>query len=124
MNKLLSGLMATTLAASFAVASVMPLNAAPIYVPKSEQVRTDVEQVNHTRRHWRIQQQRRAERRAYRQWRREARRDFYRDRYYDDGYYYERRHAFRHYPRRHWRGDNGVILEFRFFRAFHVLTEA
>ena len=78
MNKLLSGLMATTLAASFAIASSMPLNAAPIYVPKSEQVRTDVEQVNHTRRHWRIQQQRRAERRAYRQWRREARRDFYR----------------------------------------------
>ena len=54
MNKLLSGLMATTLAASFAIASVVPLNAAPVYVPKSEQVQTDVQQVNHTRRHWRI----------------------------------------------------------------------
>lgn len=114
MNKLLSGLMATTLAASFAIASVVPLNAAPVYVPKSEQVKTDVQQVNHTRRHWRIQQQRRAERRAYRQWRREARRDFYRDRYRDDGYYYERRHGFRHYPRRHWRGDDGITLQFRF----------
>ena len=66
MNKLLSGLMATTLVASFAIASVVPSNAAPVYVPKSEQVQTDVQQVNHTRRHWRIQQQRRAERRAYR----------------------------------------------------------
>ena len=43
MNKLLSGLMATTLGASFAIASVVPLNAAPVYVPKSEQAQTDVQ---------------------------------------------------------------------------------
>ena len=47
MNKFLSGLMATALVGTFAVASVMPANAAPVYVPKSEQMRTDVEKVNH-----------------------------------------------------------------------------
>ena len=31
--------------ASFAIASVMPSNAAPVYVPRSEQVQTDVEKV-------------------------------------------------------------------------------
>ena len=60
MNKFLSGLMATALVGSFAIASVMPANAAPVYVPKSSQAQTDVEKVNHTRRHARIQQQRRA----------------------------------------------------------------
>lgn len=35
MRKLFSGAIATTLAASFAIASVLPLNAAPVYVPKS-----------------------------------------------------------------------------------------
>ena len=38
MNKLLSGVIATTLAASFAIASVLPLNAAPLYVPKAAPV--------------------------------------------------------------------------------------
>jgi hypothetical protein len=111
MKKLFSGLAASALAASFVIADVMAVNAAPVYVPKSEQVRTDVQKVDHTRRHWRIQQ-RRAERRAYREARRNAwRRD--RD-YYDDDYYHYRRHGFRHYPRRHWRGNSGVVLEFRF----------
>jgi hypothetical protein len=51
MKKLLSALIAGVLAASFA----LPLNAAPIFVPKPEQVLTGaVEQVNHRRhRHWR-----------------------------------------------------------------------
>ncbi|MCZ4093026.1 hypothetical protein [Sinorhizobium psoraleae] len=50
MKKLLSALTATILAVSFA----LPLNAAPIFVPKSEQVQTGpVEQVRHRRhRHW------------------------------------------------------------------------
>ena len=102
MKNLQSSLVASALAVSFAIASAMPMNAAPIYVPKSDQVvRTDVEQVNHTRRHWR-QMQRRAERRAYRNWRRHAWRH---PGYYDDGYYYS-------YPRRYRR--SGVTLEFRF----------
>ncbi|MEK1933165.1 MAG: hypothetical protein AAAC47_25995 [Pararhizobium sp.] len=51
MTKLLSALAAVALAASFA----LPLNAAPIFVPKPEQVQIGaVEQVNHWRhRHWR-----------------------------------------------------------------------
>src|SRR6185436_522360 len=101
MNRFLSGLVATTLAASFAFASALPLNAAPMFVPKSHEVRTDVEKVDHTRRHWRYQQERwaerRAERRAYRHWRRNH------SRFYDDDYYYERRQAFRHHHRRPWR---------------------
>lgn len=51
MRKLLSGVIATTLAASFAIASAMPLNAAPVYVPKSapaaEGVGANVEQVQY-----------------------------------------------------------------------------
>lgn len=51
MTKLLSALAAVALAASFA----LPLNAAPIFVPKPEQAQAGaVEQVNHWRhRHWR-----------------------------------------------------------------------
>ncbi|TCN34136.1 hypothetical protein EV184_102448 [Sinorhizobium americanum] len=51
MTKLLAALTALLLAASFA----LPLNAAPIFVPKHEQVQTGaVEQVRH-RRHWRAE---------------------------------------------------------------------
>jgi hypothetical protein len=99
MNKLFSGLMATALVGSFAIASVMPANAAPVYVPKSEQVRTDVEQVNHTRRHWRIQQQRRALRAERRADRWESRREWREDRNY--------RSAYRKHHRRHWGQHNG-----------------
>jgi len=117
MNKFLSGLMATALVGSFAIASVMPANAAPVYVPKSEQVRTDVERVNHTRRHWRIQQERRAFRAERRADRWDRRREWRQDRYDHS--------AYRHYNRRHWRnhnngywrdnGDNGgVRLELSF----------
>ena len=114
MNKFLSGLMATALVGSFAIASVMPANAAPVYVPKSTQAQTDVEKVNHTRRHARIQQQRRAfraERRADRWDRREYREDRY-------GH-----SAYRKHHRRHWRDynndgyyrrDGGVRLELNF----------
>ena len=52
MKKLLSAVTATILAAAFA----MPLNAAPMFVPKPEQVRADVvEKVKHRKhyRHWR-----------------------------------------------------------------------
>ena len=42
MKKLLSGLCATTLALSFAAASVMPSQAAPIFVPKTAEASSDV----------------------------------------------------------------------------------
>ena len=48
MKKLMSGLLATTLAASFAVASAIPANAAPVFVPKSDTAqRTDVQTVQY-----------------------------------------------------------------------------
>ena len=46
MKKLMSGLLATTLAASFAVATVVPLNAAPI-VPQTESAQSDVQTVQY-----------------------------------------------------------------------------
>ena len=116
MNKLLSGLMATALVGSFAIASVMPATAAPVYVPKSEQVRTDrtdIEKVNHTRRHWRMQ------RRAERRW---ARRHAWRDRYSygNDGYYayrpryYHRYYGGDYYPRYYGHRRSGVSLYLNF----------
>lgn len=50
MRKLLSGIFASALAATFAVASIAPVNAAPIFVPKMqnvENVSSDVLQVRH-----------------------------------------------------------------------------
>jgi hypothetical protein len=127
MNKLLSGLMATALVGSFAIASVMPADAAPVYVPKSDQVQSDVQNVSHTRRHWRMQRraewrmQRRAEWGAQRadRW---SRRHAWRDRYYDDndGYYSVYRPRYYRgddyyrgdYPRYYRRHRPGVTLEF------------
>ena len=95
MNKFLSGLMASALVGSFAVASMMPAEAAPVFVPKTEAVQTDVQNVDYYiyrgdnarvyHRNWRAE--RRAEwreRRAERWHRRHA----WRDRYYDDDGYY------------------------------------
>ena len=111
MKALLSGLMATMLAASFAIASAMPLDAAAIYAPQSEQMRADVVKVHNPwrGRHWR----------ADRRWaRRHARRDRY---YYGDPYYsYRPRYYQRYYPRyyrpyypRYYRRP-GVTLWFNF----------
>lgn len=111
MKKLLSPLIATILAASFA----LPLNAAPIFVPTtSPQVRADaIEPVGH-RRHWRHQHWR-AERYHYK--RRHA---FRHCRYYGDCYpyryygrYYPRYYGYRHYyPRYYHRPGFSIYLEF------------
>jgi hypothetical protein len=47
MNKLLSGLCATTLAVSFAAATTAPVNAAPVFVPRTAPVTTDVQQAQY-----------------------------------------------------------------------------
>lgn len=106
MKMLLSGLMATALAASFAIASGAPANAAPVYVPQSEQAQapSDLQKVQYRgewrdgywqyrHRHWRGGWERRHAWRAYRssRW---AMRHAWR-RYYDDDYYY--RPYYRHY---------------------------
>ncbi|MDX0018817.1 hypothetical protein GOC03_05570 [Sinorhizobium meliloti] len=102
MSKLLSALIATILAASFA----LPLNAAPIFVPKPAQVQADsAEQVNH---------------RHYRPWRAERhwnRRHAYRScRYY--GRCYPRHYGYSNY-RPHYRYHRyhrrpGVTIFFNF----------
>ena len=87
MKKFVSGLLAATMAATFAVASVAPVNAAPIFVPKHAQARSNVEHVEF--RKWPRQNRvdRRFDRRIDRMDRREARRDFYHSggRYYYNG---------------------------------------
>ncbi len=85
------------MAASFA----LPLNAAPIFVPKLEQVQAGaVEQVNH-RRHWRGGHRRHAWRSC---------------RYYERSYprhHYSRHYGYRdYYPRYHRR--SGVTIYFNF----------
>lgn len=45
MKKFTTGLLASTLAASFAIASVVPVNAAPVYVPQGNTVSNDLQSV-------------------------------------------------------------------------------
>jgi hypothetical protein len=83
MKKFLSGLCATTLAASFAIASVVPVNAAPAFVPKAPVAQSDVIQVQSRGRE--VMQERklrklRGDRREVRQNRREFRREARQDR--------------------------------------------
>ena len=114
MNTLLSGLIATTLAASFAIASAMPLNAAPMYAPQSVQMRDDIVKADHRwrGRYWR----------ADRRW---ARRHAWRNRYYGDPYYAYRPRYYQPYYPRYYRpyyrpyypgyyGGSGVTLWFNF----------
>ncbi|WP_353641650.1 BA14K family protein [Mesorhizobium sp. WSM2239] len=72
MRKLLSGLCATTLAASFAIASAVPVNAAPVFVPQAPVAQSDVIQVQSRGRE--VMQERKW-RKLRRDFRREARRD-------------------------------------------------
>ena len=124
MKKLMSGLLATTLAASFAIASVVPLNAAPVFAPKSEQVRTDVEKVQYEPwRRWNRRNDRRMDRydrRMDRFDRREVRRDFYRD---GDDHYYNGYRGYR-YRRDGYREYNGWWFPATAFVAGAVITGA
>jgi arylamine N-acetyltransferase len=113
MKKLLSVLTAAVLGMAFA----LPLNAAPISVPKPEQVqKSAVEQVKH-RKHWRHKH--------YRHWRggrhwngRYARWDCcyygscYPRRYYRP--YYSPYYGYRDYYPRYYRGGSGVSIYLQF----------
>jgi hypothetical protein len=121
MNKIMTGLMATALTATFAIASAMPASATPIVVPTTNEARTDVQKVDYVEfrprhRHWRAEnggdyRAFRSERRADR-W--ESRREWREDRY--------DRSAYRQHHRRHWghhngwrdQDNNGVRLELSF----------
>lgn len=94
MRKLLSGLCATTLAASFAIASAVPVNAAPVFVPQAPVAQSDIIKVQSDERMWR--KLRREARREFRRDRREFRRSIRRDR--DDRYGWYRGHrGYRYY---------------------------
>ena len=115
MNKFLSGLMAMAIAASFAIASVIPLNATPMPAPSVPSASQDVQQVRTYRRANRTayrvdrryaRRDYRANRRDYRVDRRYDRRDYRRDRRYDRrDYRVDRRYARQGY--RTWRGYRG-----------------
>ncbi|SJM27919.1 BA14K family protein [Mesorhizobium delmotii] len=85
MNRIMSGLLATALSASFVVAEIVPVNAQPIYVPPGQSVSSDVQTVYHGR------------------WKRNfngdfSRRDFYRrDFARDDGRYWRGYRGYRYY---------------------------
>jgi hypothetical protein len=106
MKKLSSVLMATILGMAFA----LPLNAAPLSVPKPEQVQTGaVEQVRH-RKHWRHKH--------YRHWKKRHARHAWRDcRYYGGCYprrYYGRYYGYRDYYPRYYRRRPGVSIYLNF----------
>jgi hypothetical protein len=94
MKKLFSGFVATALAATFAVAGAVPLQAAPLFVPKTAQA-TEGAVVDIQYRDWR--RHNRIDRRLDRM----ARRDFYRNGniYYYNGYrgFRGHRHGYREY---------------------------
>lgn len=138
MKKFLSGLCATTLAASFALASVVPVNAAPIFVPKAPVAQSDVIQVQSRgrevmeERKWRklrrefrrdARQDRREFRREVRRDRREDRRDwreFRRDR--DHAWYHGHR-GYRYY-RPGYREYNGFWFPLAAFAAGAIIGGA
>lgn len=100
MKKFLSGICATSLALSFAVASIMPANAGQPFMPKVESAPSDVIQVQardqfgqrfyprNNRQEWRDV------RRDRRDFRRDARRNFERR---GDNYYWRGHRGYRHY---------------------------
>ena len=61
MKKLMSGLLATTLAASFAFATIVPVDAAPVFVPRTQAAQSDVQPVQY--RPWRKMGRNRVDRR-------------------------------------------------------------
>ncbi|NGO52358.1 BA14K family protein [Allomesorhizobium camelthorni] len=84
MRKLLSGLCATTLAASFAIASAVPVNAVPLIVPQAPVAQSDIIKVQSRGREvmeerW-LRRQFRGNRREFRREFRGDRREFRRDR--------------------------------------------
>ncbi|RWO53684.1 BA14K family protein [Mesorhizobium sp.] len=101
MNRIMSGLLATVLSASFAVAQIVPVNAQPIYVPLGQNVSSDVQTVQDERWRWRNRDfSRRDFRRDFsrREFRRDfSRRDFRRFAGNDDFRYYRGYRGYRYY---------------------------
>lgn len=81
MNRIISGLLATTLSASFVAAEIVPVNAQPSYVPMGQGLLSDVQAVQ------------------YQEWRRH--RNFNRNRTFsrNDGMYWNGHRGYREYRR-------------------------
>lgn len=81
MNRIISGLLATTLSASFVAAEIVPVNAQPSYVPMGQGLSSDVQTVQ------------------YQEWRRH--RNFNRNRSFsrNDGMYWNGHRGYREYRR-------------------------
>ena len=81
MNRIISGLLATTLSASFVAAEIVPVNAQPSYVPLGQGLSSDVQTVQ------------------YQEWRRH--RNFNRNRTFsrNDGMYWNGHRGYREYRR-------------------------
>lgn len=81
MNRIISGLLATTLSASFVAAEIVPVNAQPSYVPMGQGLSSDVQAVQ------------------YQEWRRH--RNFNRNRTFsrNDGMYWNGHRGYREYRR-------------------------
>jgi hypothetical protein len=88
MNRIMSGLVATALSASFAVADIVPVNAQPTYVPLGQGVSSDIQTVDHRR--WR---------RSFNRDRDFSRRDVRRSFSRNDGMYWRGHRGYRHYRR-------------------------
>jgi hypothetical protein len=97
MNRIMSGLLATVLSASFAVAQIVPVNAQPIYVPLGQNVSSDVQTVQDERWRWRNRDFSRRDFRRDFSRRDFSRRDFRRFAGNDDFRYYRGYRGYRYY---------------------------
>ena len=114
MTRLTSGIISTALAAAMAVASAIPLNAAPAFVPNgAPTAKSDVLDAQDRRLPPRGRFDRRFDRR-------EARRDFYRN----GGSYYYRGHRGYRYARPGYREYNGWWFPAAAFIAGALITGA
>ena len=127
MRKFLSGHGATTLAASFAMASVVPGNAAPVFVPKAPAAEAGVIQVQNRDERLIRRQMRREFRREARQDRREFRREARQDRREfrrDRDYAWYRGHRGYRYYRPGYREYNGFWFPLAAFAAGAIVGSA
>jgi hypothetical protein len=116
MKKLMSGLLATTLAASFAFATIAPVNAAPVFVPNTQAAQSDVQTVQYQP--WR--KMGRHYNRADRRFDRQADASFYRR----GGTGYYNGHRGYHEYRRGYREYNGFWFPAAAFIAGALITGA
>jgi hypothetical protein len=132
MRKLLSGFCATAMAATFAISSIAPVAAAPVFIPKAVEASTDIQLANHTPEHRRwLRMQRRQDRREFRQELRQDRREFRREARQDrrefrrEGNYawYGQHRGYRYY-RPGYREYNGYWFPAAAFLAGALITGA